>query len=61
MVRAMSFVLKRFGLVSNVEIRMHINLRNAFSLIVGVGLGFVAMHAGAQAATVKNIVLVHGA
>jgi pimeloyl-ACP methyl ester carboxylesterase len=57
----MSFVLKRFGLVSNVEIRMHINLRNAFSLIVGVGLGFVAMHAGAQAATVKNIVLVHGA
>jgi pimeloyl-ACP methyl ester carboxylesterase len=40
---------------------MRFNLRKAFSLIVGVGLGFVAMHADAQAAAVKNIVLVHGA
>ena len=55
----MSFVLKRFALISNAETRMRINSHNALSLIVGVGLGFVAVHA--QAATVKNIVLVHGA
>ena len=55
----MSFVLKRFALISDAETRMRINSHNALSLIVGVGLGFVAVHA--QAATVKNIVLVHGA
>lgn len=59
--QAVSFALKRFGLISNAETMMRNSLHNAFSLIVGIGLSFVAMHAGAQAAAVKNIVLVHGA
>jgi pimeloyl-ACP methyl ester carboxylesterase len=40
---------------------MRVNLHRACSLIVGVGLGLATMIAGADAATVKNIVLVHGA
>ena len=40
---------------------MRINPRNACSLIVGVGLALITMGAGAHAATVRNIVLVHGA